>query len=177
MKFFTASRWLAGSRRMRFGWLVNFSTKIPGARSRNGSSVLVWRQWRFITRCIFALEAHQDEHPAFNRRAVGSIRIGRTTSFHEDVGKRSSRQTFNLEIAGSNPAVLTMCPVGPMDHDASLRHSKFRFKSGAGYQSLGASSSGQDGALSLPRRGFDSPRARQSLCSHCGEANQVKALL
>ena len=81
--------------------------------------------------------------------------------FHEDVGKRSSRQTFNLEIAGSNPAVLTMCPVGPMDQDASLRNSRFRFESGAGYQSLGVSSSGQDGALSLPRRGFDSPRARQ----------------
>jgi hypothetical protein len=49
----------------------------------------------------FALEAHKDEHPAFNRVAVGSIPIGRTRSFHEDVGKRSSRQTFNLEIAGS----------------------------------------------------------------------------
>jgi hypothetical protein len=57
--------------------------------------------------------------------------------FHEDVGKRSSRQTFNLENAGSNPAVLTMCPVGPMDHDASLRNSRFRFESGAGCQVFG----------------------------------------
>ena len=83
----------------------------------------------------FALEAHQDEHPAFNRRVVGSIPIGRTKEFFcEDVGKWSSRQTFNLEIAGSNPAVLTMRPVGPMDHDASLRNSRFRFESGAGCQ-------------------------------------------
>src|SRR5713226_748821 len=29
----------------------------------------------------------------------------------EDVGKRSSRQTFNLEIAGSNPVVLTRVPL------------------------------------------------------------------
>ena len=66
-----------------------------------------------------------------------------------------------------------MCPVGPMDHDASLRHSKFRFKSGAGYQSLGASSSGQDGALSLPRRGFDSPRARHEFVfEHWGVAQR-----
>ena len=35
----------------------------------------------------FALEAHQDEHPAFNRRAVGSIPIGRTRAFREVVGK------------------------------------------------------------------------------------------
>jgi hypothetical protein len=58
----------------------------------------------------FALEAHKDEHPAFNRRAIGSIPIGRTKAFREDVGKRLSRQTFNLEIAGSNPAVLTRVP-------------------------------------------------------------------
>ena len=117
---------------------MNFSTKILGVPSRNGSSVVEWQQWCSITRYIFALEAHQDEHPAFNRGAVGSIPIGRTRRFfHEDVGKRSSRQTFNLENAGSNPAVLTMRPVGPMDHDASLRNSRFRFESGAGCQVFG----------------------------------------
>ena len=36
----------------------------------------------------FALEAHKNERPAFNRRAVGSIPIGRTRSSCEDVGKR-----------------------------------------------------------------------------------------
>ena len=63
---------------------------------------------------------------------------GAPGGFREDVGRRSSRQNFNLEIAGSIPAVLAMRPVGPMDHDASLRNSKFRFESGAGYQSLRA---------------------------------------
>lgn len=29
---------------------------------------------------FFASEAHKDEHPAFNRRAVGSIPTGRTRS-------------------------------------------------------------------------------------------------
>ena len=57
---------------------------------------------------IFALEAHQDEHPAFNRRAVGSIPIGRTKVLRGCRQDGLSRQTFNLEIAGSNPANLTM---------------------------------------------------------------------
>ena len=57
----------------------------------------------------FALEAHQDEHPAFNRRAVGSIPIGRTKKVSRGCRQDgSSRQTFNLEIAGSNPANLTL---------------------------------------------------------------------
>jgi hypothetical protein len=35
---------------------------------------------------------------------------GAPRSFREDVGKRPSRQAFTLEIAGSNPAVLTRVP-------------------------------------------------------------------
>jgi hypothetical protein len=84
--------------------------------------------------------------------------------FREDVGKRSSRQIFNLEIAGSNPAVLTKCPVGPMDQDASLRNSRFRFESGAGYQDCGPV-----GELESPvpchgtDRRFESDRVRQNM--------------
>ena len=44
---------------------------------------------------LFALEAHQDEHPAFNRRAVGSIPIGRTR-FSSPRRLVVGRQAFNL---------------------------------------------------------------------------------
>ncbi len=43
----------------------------------------------------------------------------------------------------------------------------------SGIPSLGASSSGQDGALSMPRRGFDSPRARHSCWSGVTAATLV----
>ena len=71
------------------------------------------------------------------------------------------RQAFNLRTRVQFSPRIPCVPLVQLDQDASLRNSRFRFESGAGYQSLGASSSGQDGALSLPRRGFDSPRARQ----------------
>ena len=84
---------------------------------------------------------------------------------------------FNLEIAGSNPAVLTKCPVGPMDQDASLRNSRFRFESGAGYQ-VWARLPAARMRHCLCLDGGSIPLApAKSLCSHCGEANQVKALL
>ena len=45
-------------------------------------------------------------------------------------------------------------------HESTKLEIPVRIRSGI--PSLGASFSGQDGALSMPRRGFDSPRARQS---------------
>ena len=43
-------------------------------------------------------------------RELVRFQSGAPQSCREDVGKRRSRQAFNLEIAGSNPAVLTRVP-------------------------------------------------------------------
>ena len=102
----------------------------------------------------FALEAHQDEHPAFNRRAVGSIPIGRTRRSFFMRRWKVSCQTFYRFTLPCVPLVqwITTRVYETRDSGSSPeRDTKF----------LGVSSSGQDGALSMPRRGFDSPRARQ----------------